>query len=200
MRSYLDISFIPNMFHSLIKLYISLPRIQQCLMFASAGIIIGMALLLVRISNAVSYLSDEPETCINCHVMTDAYASWKRGSHGRAAVCTDCHVPHGNIVAKYAFKGYDGMKHSYVFTAGTTPQVLELSSAARHVVQENCLTCHNNEFLMVRLADTTERACWQCHTNIHGDTKSLSASPLPLRPKLPAAGLEWMKKGDKNDK
>ncbi len=72
--------------------------------YGLAGVAVGMALLLVRIANGTSYLSDKPETCMNCHVMTDAYASWQRGSHGRVAVCVDCHVPHSNLVAKYAFK------------------------------------------------------------------------------------------------
>ena len=53
----------------------------------------GMALALVRIANAASYLSDKPEVCMNCHVMTDAFASWQRGSHGQVAVCVDCHDP-----------------------------------------------------------------------------------------------------------
>lgn len=75
----------------------------------------------MRIANATSYLSDSPQTCINCHVMTDAYASWQRGSHGRVAVCVDCHVPHSNLVAKYAYKSRDGLKHSCVFTMRKEP-------------------------------------------------------------------------------
>ncbi|MHC5181360.1 MAG: NapC/NirT family cytochrome c, partial [Planctomycetota bacterium] len=62
-----------------------LPRFWQVSIFCLVGIIAGMGLVIVRISNAASYLSDSPETCINCHVMTDAYASWQRGSHGRVA-------------------------------------------------------------------------------------------------------------------
>jgi cytochrome c nitrite reductase small subunit len=38
----------------------------------------------VHISRAASYLSDEPEVCINCHVMDNAYATWRHGSHGRS--------------------------------------------------------------------------------------------------------------------
>lgn len=164
--------------------------------YGLAGVAAGMALLLVRISNATSYLSDKPETCINCHVMTDAYASWQRGSHGRVAVCVDCHVPHSNIVAKYAFKSRDGLKHSYVFTMRTEPQVLDLSAGAVPVVQANCVRCHGDVLSMVRLAGATERRCWSCHSNIHGEVRSQSASPATLRPGLPSAGLDWMKKGD----
>ena len=157
--------------------------------YGLVGVAAGMGLVLVRIANAASYLSDEPETCINCHVMTDAHASWQRGSHGRVAICVDCHVPHSSVVAKYAYKARDGMKHSYVFTVRGEPQVLELSSAAVPVVQTNCLHCHSDQLAMVRLAGSSERRCWNCHTNIHGEVRSLSASPSLLRPGLPDAGI-----------
>lgn len=172
-----------------------LPRALQVGIYGLVGVAIGMALVLTRIANATSYLSDEPQACINCHVMTDAYASWQRGSHGRVAVCNDCHVPHGNVAAKYAFKGRDGLKHSYVFTKGSAPQVLSLSAGAIPVVQANCIRCHDHQLMMVRLAGSRERRCWDCHQGVHGKTRSLSASPAVLRPELPAAGPDWMKKG-----
>lgn len=173
-----------------------LPRLLQVGIYSLVGVAIGGAILLARIANAASYLSDDPLTCMNCHVMTDAYASWQRGSHGRVAVCVDCHVPHSNLVAKYAFKSRDGMRHSYVFTMRTEPQALELSAEAAPVVQANCVRCHGRQFAMIRLADAAERRCWDCHQNIHGEVRSLSASPAMLRPGLPDAGLEWMKTGD----
>lgn len=167
-----------------------LPRALQVGIYSLVGVTIGMALVLTRIANATSYLSDEPQACINCHVMTDAYASWQRGSHGRVAVCVDCHVPHDNIAAKYAYKARDGLKHSYVFTMRQEPQVLELSAGAVPVVQANCVNCHSHQLMMIRLAGTSERRCWDCHHNIHGEVRSLSASPIELRPGLPAAGLQ----------
>jgi cytochrome c nitrite reductase small subunit len=172
-----------------------LPRPVQVGIYSLAGVAVGMALVLVRIANATSYLSDSPQTCINCHVMTDAYASWQRGSHGRVSVCVDCHVPHDNIAAKYAFKSRDGLKHSYVFTMRQEPQVLELSAGAVPVVQANCVRCHGEQLAMIRLAGSRERRCWDCHQNIHGEVRSLSASPSVLRPGLPDAGLDWTKKG-----
>ncbi len=172
-----------------------LPKRLQILLCLSVGGAVGMFLFVARVSNAVSYLSDAPETCMNCHVMTDAYATWKRGSHARVAVCMDCHVPHNNVVGKYAFKGMVGMKHSYVFTTRQEPQVLKLSEGARPVVQSNCIRCHNDQIAMIKLATSTEQSCWRCHQNIHGRVHSLSASPEVLRPGLPDAGLQWMKKG-----
>jgi len=167
----------------------------QWALSVSVGIALGMVVWVARISNAMSYLSDAPETCMNCHVMTDAYATWRRGSHARAAVCNDCHVPHENVAAKMAFKAMDGTKHSAVFTLRREPQVLHLSTLARPVVQANCIRCHMDQVAMIRVAGTSERACWDCHREIHGQVHGLSASPEVLRPGLPGAGLNWIKKG-----
>jgi cytochrome c nitrite reductase small subunit len=176
-----------------------LPRPVQVGVYSLAGVAVGMALLLTRIANATSYLSDEPGACINCHVMTDAYASWQRGSHGRVAVCVDCHVPHSSFAAKYAYKAQDGLKHSYVFTTRREPQVLGLSARAVPVVQANCVRCHGRQVRMVGLADATQRRCWDCHQGFHGKARSLSASPSILRPGLPAAGLDWIRKESNHD-
>lgn len=173
--------------------FASFPRGTQILICVLLGTAAGMGVVIARISNVVSYLSDSPETCMNCHVMTDAYATWKRGSHARVAVCNDCHVPHNNPVAKMAFKGMDGTRHSYVFTMRKEPQVLKLSHGAVGVVQANCLRCHSDRLTMVRLAETSERTCWDCHSSIHGKVHSLSASPEVLRPGLPSAGLPLKK-------
>jgi cytochrome c nitrite reductase small subunit len=175
-----------------------LPKPLQIGIYSCVGVVIGMVLVLARIANATSYLSDDPLTCINCHVMTDAYASWQRGSHGRVAVCIDCHVPHSSLVAKYAYKAQDGLRHSYVFTMRKEPQVLELSARAAPVVRENCIRCHSHQVMMVVAtpldsqpgAAGLQRRCWDCHQNIHGEVRSLSASPSMLRPGLPEAELE----------
>ena len=166
-----------------------LSRGWQVTISVLVGLAVGAGIITAHLGNAASYLSDSPETCMNCHVMTDAYASWQRGSHGQTAVCVDCHIPHSNPVAKLAFKGMDGIRHSYVFTVRSEPQVLKLSSGAIPVVQANCLRCHANHFDMIRLPGPKERKCWDCHSNIHGEVHGLSASPRPLRITPPHAGL-----------
>ena len=98
-----------------------LSRRWQITVYICIGILAGLGLFVGKIANAVSYLSNAPETCMNCHVMTGAYATWQRGSHGKVAVCVDCHVPHDNPVARLAFKAADGMKHSYAFTMRNEP-------------------------------------------------------------------------------
>ncbi len=171
-------------------------RFWQVAIYGLVGVAAGLALLLVRISNAASYLSNAPETCMNCHVMTDAYASWQRGSHGRVTVCNDCHVPHDNILSKSAFKAMDGARHSTIFMLRKEPQVMHLSSGAVPVIQQNCVRCHSDQFQMIRLSDSTQQTCWTCHQNIHGDVHGLSASPRELRPALPKAGIDLKKSGE----
>jgi cytochrome c nitrite reductase small subunit len=166
-----------------------LSRKWQITICVFLGMALGANIIVARLGNASAYLSEAPEACMNCHVMSDAYASWQRGSHANVALCVDCHVPHDNPVAKLAFKGLDGMKHSYAFTVGSEPQVLRLSESAVPVVQANCLRCHSNYFDMVRLPGSEERKCWDCHSNVHGEVHGLSASPRQLRITPPPAGL-----------
>jgi cytochrome c nitrite reductase small subunit len=165
-----------------------IPLFWRLAIFIMLGTAAGAGAGVFHLSRAASYLSTEAETCINCHVMTDAYASWKRGSHGHAAVCVDCHLPHTNPIATYAAKSRDGGRHTAIFVLRKEPQVFHLAEYAEQGVQENCLRCHANQFQMTRLASVAERACWDCHRNIHGSVRSMSASPAELRPRLPAAG------------
>jgi cytochrome c nitrite reductase small subunit len=174
----------------IIAMFRGLPLILQFIIYSLVGASIGLALVIVRISNAVSYLSDSPKACINCHVMTDAFASWQRGSHGQTAICNDCHVPHSNIVSKFAFKATDGLKHSYIFTFRKEPQVIELSRFALPVVEDNCVRCHFSTVSMIRLADSRKQKCWDCHENFHSSVHGLSASPSQLMPELPVAGFK----------
>ena len=90
----------------------------------AVSVIAGISIYLFYISNAGSYLSDKPETCVNCHIMAPQYATWSHSSHREAAHCNDCHVPHNNELNKYYFKAKDGMRHSAIFTMRAEPQVI----------------------------------------------------------------------------
>lgn len=157
---------------------------------ALGGVAAGLALLAFQVSNARSYLSDAPETCINCHVMNGWYAGWAHSSHRAVAVCNDCHVPHDCPVLTYAFKAYDGARHSFVFTMRLEPQVLQLNPAAVPVVRDNCVRCHEHQVMETSMVTQGGiRDCWECHRETpHGLAQSLSSSPAARRPALPAAG------------
>lgn len=147
---------------------------------------IGIVFYLFYASNAISYLSDDPKTCINCHVMNPQYATWQHSSHKESANCNDCHVPHDNIFNKYFFKAKDGMRHATMFTLKLEPQVIFIKDAGLKVVQENCKRCHIKTNEKVGLLNLTGEAhlksdgkvCWSCHREVpHGRVNSLSSTP-----------------------
>ncbi len=38
---------------------------------------------------APSFLTDDPEACVNCHLMRSAYLTWRHSSHAEVAHCND---------------------------------------------------------------------------------------------------------------
>jgi cytochrome c nitrite reductase small subunit len=168
------------------------------------GIFTGLGVYVFIISNAASYLSDEPETCINCHVMNPQYASWEHSSHREVANCNDCHVPHNNLINKYFFKAKDGMRHATMFTLRMEPQVIRIKDAGHNAVRRNCIRCHSpllkDPLLQANVhsdyyTTRTERTCWDCHRETpHGRINSLSATPNARVPGLPNPVPEWLEK------
>lgn len=174
-----------------------------------SGTIVGMLFLLVYTSRAHSYLSDDPSTCVNCHVMYPQYATWMHSSHKDAANCNDCHVPHDNFFRHYLFKAKDGLRHATIFTARGEPQVIRIKEAGINVVQENCIRCHRDLIDMVSIVRVTGDnhmtgegfRCWDCHRETpHGTVNSLAAAPHALVPRMESIVPDWMKKFLKEDK
>ncbi len=178
----------PSCFRSILTLNFVSPawRVPCWIML---GIAVGMAGVVAQVSRATSYLSDSPETCINCHVMNAEYESWQKSSHANVTNCNDCHVPHDNPVSKMAFKARDGLYHSYIFTTRQEPQVIRLSKGAIPVVEANCRRCHQNQVDEIHLATPvkTDHRCWDCHREVpHGRVHSLTATPRVNVPDLPS--------------
>jgi cytochrome c nitrite reductase small subunit len=157
--------------------------------FALAGMVTGAGLFVFHVSRAGSYLSDRPETCVNCHVMTTEYVTWQHSSHAPVATCNDCHVPHESLLRQYAFKAQDGLWHATVFTMRWEPQVIRLSERAVPVVESNCRRCHAQVVEDVGLAahQSGGLRCWECHREVpHGRVHGLSATPGVFQPQLPS--------------
>jgi cytochrome c nitrite reductase small subunit len=166
------------------------------------GVLLGLVVFIFRISNASSYLSSNPRTCINCHVMVPQYATWERSSHARVAKCVDCHLPHDNVVNKYRAKMRDGMRHSTIFTLRAEPQVIRIKPYAAAAVQQNCIRCHESVLEDASVHKVTYedaqagegKLCWDCHREVpHGRVRSLAATPFANVPELPGVVPEWMK-------
>ena len=168
------------------------------------GVLCGLGLVILRTSNAASYLSDEPAACMNCHVMAPQYATWQRGSHGRFTVCNDCHVPQNNVIRKFAFKANDGLRHSFMFTFRLEPQVIHVKEAGITVLQENCIRCHANLVNQGSLVEVTGdnashgagKLCWECHRETpHGRVNSLASVPYARVPRLSPVLPPWIEAG-----
>ena len=168
-----------------------------------SGIFAGLFFFLFYISKAHSYLSDEPETCVNCHIMAPQYATWSHGSHREYANCNDCHVPHNNVLNKYFFKAKDGMRHASMFALRLEPQVIFIHQAGQEVVHQNCIRCHSELLLDPKLVSSvknhkvhaTDRLCWECHREVpHGRVNSLSSTPNARVPLPESPVPAWLKK------
>lgn len=171
------------------------------------GIIVGLGVYIINVSNAVSYLSDEPETCINCHVMVPQYATYQHSSHREHATCNDCHVPQNNVFKKYFFKAKDGLRHATMFTLRMEPQVIFIKEEGKQVVHDNCVRCHtellDDSKLMTQTAmaahNKTDRECWECHREVpHGRVNSLSSTPFARIPSATPNTPTWLNKALKN--
>lgn len=176
-------------------------------LFIACGAIAGLGGYIAYASNVVSYLTNDPSACTNCHVMASYYATWSHSSHHMRATCNDCHVPHSSVFAKYWFKGMDGLYHASVFTAHAEPQAMRPRMASATVIMNNCIRCHtqlNTEFVktgMVSYAETQQgqgKPCWSCHSQVpHTKVSSLSSAPdavVPL-PGSKTSGLaRWLER------
>lgn len=168
---------------------------------ALSGVLCGIIILLVYISNFFSYLSDRPETCMNCHVMGTEYATWLKSSHRETATCNDCHVPHDNFVKTYYFKAMDGLRHATVFTIRGEPQAIIIKEEGRQAVQQNCIRCHSNVLQGVGMVNMgwkenvslNKRNCWSCHSSTpHGKMRSLAASQFARVPTTKSMVPKWL--------
>jgi cytochrome c nitrite reductase small subunit len=153
------------------------------------GVLFGLAAYVCYISRAASYLSDDPKTCINCHVMNSQYYDWMHSSHRENATCNDCHVPHDNVIRKYLFKVQDGIRHAAVFTFRNELNSVYIRDAGEKVVQDNCLRCHERVVGMNYLGSILpgfpnhlkKRHCSGCHRETpHSRVNSIAATPNAL--------------------
>lgn len=148
------------------------------------GAMTGLTLYALIESKAISYLSDDPKSCANCHVMTPQYTTWQNSSHREWATCTDCHIPQGSFIEKYMAKAEDGFFHSVVFMTRSEPQVIQMREKRDITVQNNCIRCHKDQITDAKMSsmsddhikNATTKNCWECHREVpHGSVHSLSS-------------------------
>src|SRR5687768_8661909 len=108
---------------------------------ALVGMSLGLGLFTFGYARGSSYLTNDPAACANCHIMSEHYSAWMKGSHHTVATCNDCHTPH-DLVGKYVVKARNGFWHSFYFTVGGYPDPLRITEGNRDVTEEACRYCH----------------------------------------------------------
>ncbi|MGD9789494.1 MAG: cytochrome c nitrite reductase small subunit [Phycisphaerales bacterium] len=136
------------------------------------GVLGGLGAFTFGYGDGAAYLSNNPASCANCHVMQAHLDSWQKSSHHGVATCNDCHLPHDPI-GKWATKADNGFFHSLAFTTGDFHEPIEIKPRNRRVTQGACLHCHAEFVDHMRPAKDGGRegggdmlTCVHCHPSV----------------------------------
>ncbi|UCH63487.1 MAG: cytochrome c nitrite reductase small subunit [Fidelibacterota bacterium] len=130
------------------------------------GIFAGLSAFTFFYAKGISYLSDDPQACQNCHIMREQFDAWNRSSHKAVATCNGCHTPK-NAIGKYAVKGINGWNHSAAFTVGGFPEPIQIREFNRKIALSNCKRCHQEIISrMVENKNGETSDCFACHGNV----------------------------------
>jgi cytochrome c nitrite reductase small subunit len=136
------------------------------------GILIGLSAFTFVYAEGFSYFSDDPNSCMNCHIMRDQFEGWNHSTHKAVATCNDCHTPHTNLVEKYLVKAVNGYNHSLKFTLGNFAEPIQITDLNARVAHNNCIECHQTAVSQIsHVAIEEPLSCVRCHGNVgHGNT------------------------------
>ena len=131
------------------------------------GIAAGVGCYTFIYAKGYSYLTNNPASCANCHIMQEHYDGWVKSSHRAVATCNDCHTPPG-FIAKYQTKASNGFWHSFAFTSGRFPEPLRIKPHNREVTEQACRKCHQEivEAIEGPHGDGYNLSCIRCHSSV----------------------------------
>lgn len=143
-------------------------------LFVMVGILGGVGMYTFFYAKGLSYLSNDPKACVNCHIMREQYDGWQKGSHHSFATCNDCHVPH-DFFGKWFTKASNGYHHSEGFTLLNFHEPIQIKPASSAVLNANCIYCHKDfvrEITAHKVPKDQTLQCVHCHDNVgHGPRK-----------------------------
>ncbi len=138
------------------------------------GVLLGAGVFTLAYAGGLSYLSNDPEACVNCHIMREQYDGWVKGSHRDAATCNDCHVAHP-FVSKYLGKARNGWHHSSAFTLQDFDEPVRITTGNAATLRDNCRACHRDLVADITGhygSDGEAPDCTHCHRDVgHGPTR-----------------------------
>lgn len=154
----------------------------------AVGILAGVGGYTFFYAEGPSYLSDNPKSCANCHIMNSQYDSWQKSGHHAAAVCVDCHLP-TSFIPMYAAKAMNGYHHSKGFTLQDFAEPIQIKPINSQILQNNCLRCHGPMVDTMLPGATTDRdaiRCVHCHRSVgHGPPAGLGRTDQGLAKEMP---------------
>jgi cytochrome c nitrite reductase small subunit len=140
-------------------------KTYKLLICAAVGVVAGAGFYTFKTAKGLSYLSDDPKACMNCHVMGEHYESWVKSSHHAVATCNDCHTPHG-FPDKWITKARNGWNHSKAFTLQNFPEPIRITALNLDALQHNCVECHDmlvSDIAGHKRAGAAAQRCTVCH-------------------------------------
>lgn len=146
------------------------------------GVFAGIGTFTFGYGKGASYLSNDPTTCVNCHVMQDHFDSWQKSSHHHVATCNDCHLPH-DFVGKWVTKGDNGFFHSVAFTLQDYHEPIQIKPRNKRVTQDACIHCHEDfVHALLPVESSTDSvqpddmlSCVHCHADVGHAFRSISS-------------------------
>jgi cytochrome c nitrite reductase small subunit len=137
------------------------------------GACLGLGAFTFDYADGLSYLSNDPRACVNCHIMNDQYDGWTKASHHAVATCNDCHLTH-SFPNYYAEKGLHGWAHSKGFTLEDFHEPIMIKQLSGNALQSNCVRCHEgmvHDILRDNKTADSSIKCVTCHRQVgHGPT------------------------------
>lgn len=150
---------------------LSLLTLLAALTFGTLG---GLGFFTFGYGEGWAYLSNDPASCANCHVMQSQYDAWIKSSHHNVATCNDCHLPH-DFAGKWLVKADNGFFHSLAFTTGEFKDPIQIKPRNSDVVQQSCIYCHKElvNHMLPYESGGDMLSCVQCHKSV-GHAQSIS--------------------------
>src|SRR5262245_1494029 len=140
------------------------------------GLLAGLGGYTFLYAEGLSYMSDDPRVCVNCHIMQPQFDSWQKASHHTVATCVDCHLPH-DFIGKYYAKAENGYHHSVAFTLQNFHEPIMIKAKSSRILQDNCVACHAglvHEQVARAVDGSGEVQCVHCHRSVgHGTPSGL---------------------------
>lgn len=143
--------------------------LRQIILAGLVGMAAGVGLYTFVYAKGYSYMTNNPASCANCHVMNEQYDGWLKSSHRAVATCNDCHTPPGTI-GKYMTKASNGFWHSFYFTTGGFHEPIQIGKRNLEITEQSCMKCHADLTQGINNAHSAKGgegiSCVRCHRSV----------------------------------